>query len=398
MKLLSRKLRSLLTFGALLCLCAALARSQSPGTLYTWPATGDVEAWSYNFGPNAVSLDNAIAGALRITETDGSGGSWAIIDGPNRVRESSTAAAGGTDVTGLSFLEFDLGQTGTAPIFVQFFVQASPAYTYEALGPDLPVMPGMNTYQVPLTGLSPEEAVYLRTIGLNVRDHASLGNVVWTLGEVRSSGVPLERRELVTHDIGTAENGLQGAIVNFDNAAVLGNDGGQNQTGLSQNFAGSGSLQWTDRGGSAGAAISWGNGTAWKVNDMGNTFNDRTTDLSNYERMIVRISAAEITPGAGGLLDIQAFFQVNNFNFQTAENGVTKALPIDGLFHELTFSLADLPNMNVVDQTGINLGTHAADLRINVDSIVFEIPEPSSLGLLGMTFLGYAGVNRRRGN
>lgn len=397
MRFVPRKLRPLPTACVLLCLFAALARSQSPSTLYTWPGTLDVEAWAYNFGPNRVSLDNMIAGELRITETDGSGGSWAIIDGPNRVRESSTTAAGGTDVTGLSFLEFDLGQTGADPIFVQFFVQASTAYTYEALGPDLPVMPGMNTYQVPLTGLSADEAVYLRTIGLNIRDHAALGNVVWTLGEVRTSGIPLERRELVTHDIGTAENGLQGAIVNFDGAAVLGNTG-QDQTGLSQNFSGSGSLQWTDLGGSAGGAISWGNGTAWKVMDVGNTFNDRTTDLSNYERMIVRISAAEINPGTGGLLDIQAFFQVNNFNFQTAEGGVAKALPIDGLFHELTFSLANLPDMNVVDQTGINLGSHSADLRINVDSIVFEIPEPSSLGLFAMTFLGCAGVNRRRGN
>jgi hypothetical protein len=114
--------------------------------------------------------------------------------------------------------------------------------------------------------------------------------------------------------------------------------------------------------------------------------------------MIVRISAAEITPGAGGSLDIQAFFQVDNFNFRLAEDGAAKALPIDGLFHELTFSLANLSDMNVVDQTGINLGTHAADLRINVDSIVFEVPEPASLGLFGITLLGYAGVNRRRGN
>jgi hypothetical protein len=380
-----------LIFLALICFGSTHGRAQAPSAIYTWDGMGNIQQWGKNFGANTVVLDNTIPGELRITETGVSGATIAVSDGPNRVRESSVAAAGGTDITGLDFLEFDFGHDGAGPIDVQFFVQASTNYTYKALGSDISVAPGINTYVLPLFDLTPEEAVYIRTFGFNARDHTALGNVVWTLREMRATGEPLERRDLITHDNGTAEGGLQGAIVNFDGTSVMGNTG-QNQTGLSHNPAGSGSLRWTDLGGGPGAAISWGNGTAWN----GNSFNNRTTDLSNYEMMIVRMSATEITPGSGGLLDVQAFFQVDNFNFQAAEGGVGKALTIDGQFHDLVFSILDLPNMNVVDQTGINLGTHAFDLVINVDSIIFAIPEPSSVTLLGIGLAGAVAMRRRR--
>ncbi len=377
---------------ALICLWGLSsidARAQSPSAIYTWGGTGNVQDWVKNFGANTVTLDNLIAGELRAIETGGAGADVAISDGANRVRESSLSS-GGTDLTGLSFLEFVIGHNGLGNINVQFFVQASPSFAFKALGPDLVVTPGVNTYQVPLSSLTPAEAVYVRTIGFNARSHAALGDVTWTIREVRSVGTPLASRNLITHDTGTAEGGLQGALVNFDNAAVLGNNGGQNQTGLSQNPAGSGSLRWTDLGGSAGAAISWGNGTALN----GNTFNNRTTDLSNYPRMTLRISAAEVTPGAGGTVNVQAFFQANNFGFQAAG---TQPLVIDGLFHDLEFSLTGLLNMNSVDQTGMNLGGHATDLLINVDNILFTVPEPR-IGILllgGILGLGLA-IRRRR--
>jgi hypothetical protein len=227
-------------------------------------------------------------------------------------------------------------------------------------------------------------------LGINIRDHAAEGNLTWTVNEVRSGGTPLLVRDLITHNTGTPEGGLQGAIVNFDNAAVQGNDGGQNQSGLSHNASGSGSLQWTDLGGSAGAAMSWGNGTAWN----GNTFNNRTADLSNYKEMIVTISATDPLDG-GGEVGLNAFFQKNNFQFQNAEGGAGRNLPIDGQFHELKWSLAGLTNMNVVELTGINLFEHSQNLIINVDNIRFVVPEPASIGMLGLGMFGFWGTLRR---
>ncbi|NOS69695.1 MAG: PEP-CTERM sorting domain-containing protein [Verrucomicrobia bacterium] len=383
---------------ALVCVCGLSpfhAGAQSPSALYTWDNTGNaapnIETWVRNFGAGSTSatLDNSILGQLTIIETSiAPGGSQAFTDGANRVRESSTAAGGGTDLTGLDYLEYEIGHNGAGNINVQFFVQASTGFNFVSLGPDLVVTPGINTYQVPLSGLTADQAVYIRTMGFNARDHAGLGNVTWTLRELRSGGTPLTTRNLITHDIGTPELGLQGAIVNFDNTAVLGNNGGQNQTGFSHNPAGSGSLRWTDVGGQNGAAISWGNGTAWN----GNTFNNRTTDLSNYDKMILRISATDPNAG-GGTLGLNAFFQKNNFQFENPEGGAGRNLPIDGQFYDLEWSLAGLANMNVVDLTGINLFSHLQDLEINVDNIRFEVvPEPSSGVLLfgGLVGIGLA--------
>lgn len=384
------------SFVALACLCmASQALAQSPSVLYTWDNSGNaspnIESWIKGFGPNSVLLDNAVPGTLRIIETGGVGASVAISDGFNRVRESSTAASGGTDLTGLDFLEFDLGHSGAGAINVQFYVQASPSGTFVSLGPDLPVGPGPATYQVPLSGLTADQLVYIRTMGFNARDHAALGDVVWSLTELRSGGTPLTLRDLITHDTGTAEGGLQGAIVNFDNAAVLGNNGGQNQTGLSHNSNGSGSLQWTDLGGQNGAAMSWGNGTAWN----GNTFNNRTTDLSNYIDMLVTISVTDPNNG-GGELGLNAFMQTNNFQFQSVEGGAGRNVPIDGQFHTVRWSLAGLVNMNVVDVTGINLFGHPQDLVINVDRIRFlAVPEPATASLLVFAMIGCMGMVRR---
>lgn len=357
-----------------LALAASAAHAQLAGPVYSWDGAPSIDDWIRSFGAASTSatLDNNTPGILTITETSATaGGSQAFSDGFNRIRESSTAS-GGFDATGLQFLEWDLGHNGTGPVNVQFYTQAGTGSSFVALGPDLAVAPGMATYQVPLTALLPNFKVYMRTIGINIRDHAAEGNLTWQIGEVRTVNQTLTERVLITHDTGTAEGGLQGAIVNFDNAAVQGNNGGQNQTGLSHNPAGTGSLQWTDLGGSNGAAISWGNGTAWN----GNTFNNRCTDLSGWDLMTVRISATDLLAG-GGQINIQAFFQTGpGFTFQSAG---TLPLDIDGQFHELTFNITGINDLNVVDLTGINLGAHAQDLIMNVDSITFSrIPEPAS--------------------
>ena len=200
-------------------------------------------------------------------------------------------------------------------------------------------------------------------------------------------------RDLITHAVGTGDGGLQAAIGNFDLTAIQGNDGGQNQTGLSHNAAGTGSLQWTDIGGSNGAAIGWGNGTAWN----GNTFNNRETDLSNYNFVTIRMSATDLPTtdpvNAGGVVNVQSYFQRNNFSFLAAG---TLPLPIDGQYHELTFPLAGLTLMNAVDLTGVNLGGHTNSIVINVDNIRFSVPEPTCSALFGMASLGLCVVRRHR--
>jgi hypothetical protein len=386
-------------FAALLCaLISSQVFAQSPSAIYTWDNTGNampnIENWVKNFGTNTAILDNAVPGTLRIIETGGAGADIAITDGANRVRESALAASGGTDVTGLDYMEFDLGHTGLGPIQVQFFVQASTGFTFVPLGPDLAVLPGMNTYQVPLTGLTPAQATYLRTLGFNARNHAVEGDVVWSLNEVRAGGTPLNNRTLFSANP-AVEGGLQGAYANFDLTAIQGNNGGQNQTGMSYDAA-TGSLQWTDLGGQSGAAINFGNGTAWG----GNTFNNRTADLSNYETVSVRISATDPNNG-GGTLSMNTFMQTNNFQFHGLEGGVSENLPIDGRFHTLTWLVettpgTPVPNANATDAFGLNIGAHAQNLDIRVDWIQFNVPEPATASLLAMALAGCLGVVRRR--
>jgi hypothetical protein len=366
--------------------------AQSPSVLYTFDNTGNampnIENWIKNHAGGTSILDNITPGVLTITETGvgpNAGVTQAWSDGFNRVRESATAASGGLDLTGLDYLEFDLGHSGAGNILTQFYVQAGTGSTYVTLA-DILVPPGVATYQVPLSALTPDQAVYVRTLGFKGFDHVALGNVTWTLREIRSGGTPLRQRELINHNAGAPEGGLQGAYANFDLTAIQGNNGGQNQTGLSWNP--NGSLQWTDLGGQQGAAINWGNGTAWN----GNTFNNRTADLSNYTHMTVRISATDPNNG-GGTLGLNAFAQTNNFTFQLAGGG-DQVIPIDGQFHLRRWNLTGLSHTNVADAVGINLFGHPQDLIINVDFIRFAVPEPASLSLLGIAAFSVLAARR----
>jgi hypothetical protein len=205
--------------------------------------------------------------------------------------------------------------------------------------------------------------------------------LTWTLNEVRSGGIPANYRELVNHNVGSSENGIQGAIANFDLPAIQGNNGGQNQTGLTHNATGPGSLQWVDLGGSNGAAVTWGNGTAWNTN----SFNERMTDLSNYQTVTFRVKATDAL-GQGGNVNFQPFFQfVAAPTFQTA--GLT-SLPIDGQWHVLTYPLSGITGRDLTSWTGINLGAHPNTFTFDVDYIRFAVPEPSSFALAGLAIAG----------
>ncbi len=380
-------------FLAIALLAYPSAWAQSPSVLYTWDGPPNIEDWKKNFGTNDVLLDNNVAGQLRMIEIGAPGEDVAFSDGANRVRETS-GVSGGLDLTGLDFLEFDLGHNGSGNVNVQFYIQGSTGFTFVALGPDIPVLPGVNTYQLPLAGLTFEQQVYIRTVGFNVRDHVAEGNLVWTLEEVRSAGTPLLVRDLATHDIGSSDGGLQGVLANFDLGAIIGNNGGQNQTGFSHNV-GLGSLQWTDQGDHgvgdpSGAAIAYGNGTVFN----GNTFNERITDVSNYDFVTYRMSATDVT-GGGGSVDVQAYFQTGSgFSFQAA--GIL-SLPIDGSFHDLTFPLAAVTDRANVNLSGVKLGTHSNDIQVNIDLVRYTtIPEPRGVALLSIATLVSITMVRRK--
>jgi hypothetical protein len=375
---------------ALLCLSPSDANAQSPGTLYTW--TSGVQAWFRNFGAanTSATLANS-GGALQITETStAAGGSQAISDGFNTIRDSSVlfsnGCCGGLDLTGLSSLQFDMSHSGVGPVNVQFFAQATPGATFIALGPDLAVAPGIATYSLPLTGLTADQIVYIRTIGINIRDHTAQGNLTWTLNELRSAGVPLSTRVIADHNGGATD--FDGVICNFDCGAITGGNGGQNNSGMS--IVG-GALQWTDLGGSAGAAVTWGNGTQ----NTGGSFNARPVDLSNYDFVTIRVSATGSDPSVG----VQFYMQTGLF---FAYQSLDTTLTVDGAFHDLILPLAGITNRSFVDTNGIDLFGHASDLVINVDSVIYSqqeagsVPEPSTMTLLGVTVAGYLVLLARR--
>jgi len=354
------------------------AQAQTPGTLYTFPSgTSD---WFKNFGTGTATLSNS-AGSLLITETSGVAGTGAAFsDGFNTIRENapfSSGCCGGIDLTGLSSLEFDLGHNGVGPVNVQFFTQATPGANFVALGPDLAVTPGMNTYSLPISGLTSAQQTYMRTVGINIRDHTGEGNLTWTLGEVRSVGTPLSSRTIADHS-GT---NFDGVICNFDCGSIVGGNGGQNNSGMTVS---AGALHWFDAGGGPGAAITWGNGTQ----DGGGSFNARPVDLSNYDQVTIRMAATGTDTSVG----IQFYMQTGGaFSYQSLND----TLIVDGAFHDIVFPLSGITGREYVDTNGINLFSHTGDLAISVDSVIYsQVPEPAGLGLVGLAALAL--VRRRR--
>ncbi len=376
-----RRLRLISLIAVLVSGSAALG--QSPGVLYTWDGTGNVHDWvsSTENGANATTIDNNTAGQLTVTELGDQilgdpGGLIYIHDGYNRIRDNNTVQ-GGLDVTGLDAIEIDLERDGTGDVQVQFYVQATPAFSYITFPSSFfTIGPGANTVSFPVNLLTPAQQTYIRGVGLKVFNHAAAGNITWAVKEMRSVGTPLTMRDIATHDPGSSENGYNGVLGNFDLGAIVGNDGGQNQSGLTVNP--NGSLQWTDKAGDgtstlpSGAAIGWGNGTALAYNGSPNTFNERPTDLSNYNQVTFRMSATDAS-NPDGVVGVQGYLQTGSaFTYKSA--GET-ALPTDGAYHDVVFSLSSFTfdEKQSTMLAGINLFAHATDLVINVDLVRFEM-------------------------
>ncbi len=362
---------SALSFVACLLVGGGLM-AQSERVLYTWAGTGNVQNWVKNFGTNDATFANGTADELAVTETGAAGSGIAISDNFNNSIEGKPGA-GGIDLTGLSAIEIDVGHNGADVVMVQFFTQASADSNFVAFGADVAVAPGMNTYSLSLAGLTPVQIAFLRTIGLNIRDHIALGNLVWTIQEVRSVGAGLTARTLADHEPGSPNGGLQGAIVNFHGNSVLGNTA-QDQSGLSHNTGATppgntGSLHWTDIGSGDGGAISYANGTVWSGGC--NTFCERPTDLSNYKSVRVRVAATNLPGSALASVNLAYFMQTNNF--AAFDAAPAQELPADGLFHELCFSIGGIATRDFVDQHGVDVAPHpGGDVNIDIDRLVFS--------------------------
>jgi hypothetical protein len=358
--------------------------AQAPGVLYTWNGTGNVQGWTDGGGPNYGALSNAIAGQLTITESGDALDPSSHIGDEVKLHNSRPLEAfpnegGGLDLTGLSYIEMDINHNSpTATVNVQFFAQLTPAYTYVSgdsdgllgrnptFGPDWSIGPGVHTIKIPVNNqMTAAEQAYIIAYGLDIRAHTAVGNLTWTVSEIRAVGTPLTTRVIADHSAGSSDNGLNGAYINFEGSAtdVLGG-AGQGQAGLSENPAGTGSLEWTDLGGGNGAAIAWGNGTSFQ----GNNYFERPTKADNYNRIVFRVKATDPS-NPTGTVGIQSYFQNNNYaDYQVA--GVQN-LPTDGQYHDLSFPLTGLHAMASIDAFGINLGAHTTNLLMDVDSVQF---------------------------
>jgi hypothetical protein len=375
--------------------CALPAMAQTPGVLYTWDQSygqsvgPDVEGW---YGDANIALDNNTDGVLTITESDTAG--FNVNDSWNRIKESANGMdAGGLDLTGLQGVQFTIGHNGTATIGGKLFMQA-PSGWHDM---EIQVAPGApQTFTIPLSLLTADDIPWINTVGLQVWDHSwdtDDGNLTWTIDEVDSVGTPLRERYLSPHDLGNPGGDLDGAVVNWDSAAITGGaDGTQNGLSVVPNdTATSDALRWIDLGGGPGAAIAWGNG---RDGNLAKTWPTFPMDLSNYQYVDVRMRAQS----AGGVdpsVDLQFYAQTTAaWTFQSAG---FQTLPADSAYHVLTFPLAALTDMDLEMCHGIDLQAHSANMDIRVDYVRFyNVPEPASVLLLVAGCLGLVGLVRKR--
>jgi hypothetical protein len=385
---------------------SSLAMAQSPSVLYTWDhsfgagAGPNTEGWGYDFGAagQGLSLSNATDGVLTFTETL-AGGDWAIIDNYNGYKESAARSnlsgsfsIGGADFTGLDSIELDISHNGVGTINGQFVLRpAAPGCCGYKTQPISIAPGGPQTISVDLNafGLTAAEFKYNRTIGFQIFGNSEPNPVTFSLSEIRSAGTPDTSRVIADY----AGGGLENVVVKFDNTAINGSTGVDNQAGLSNV---GGALRWVDlgnqNGGPSGGAVAWGNNNALAVD-----YSSRTMDLSNYDFATVRMRA---TPGAGAdpTLGVQFYAQYadralnNEFAFQSTD----LVLPVDNQFYDLVFPISAFVDKDLTQWIGLNLQPHAGNMQIFVQSVVLtQIPEPASLAIVALGAACVAGVRRR---
>ena len=371
---------------------SCVSKAQTPETLYSWNdlTTQNWQIWGINVPGTGTGKATASAatGDLVVTETGTGlpgggaiGGSLWIFDDFDRPRENWSGVKGNTDLTGLQYVEMDVRHnSATATVAAQFIL--APYINNVAAPVVLPVSiaPGLNTIQFPLSNLTTRQQGSIKNIWLATSDHSSAGNLTWTISAVRSVGTPLAYRDVVTSDAGTPDAGLDGAypLSTGDMLAIAGNDGNRNQVGLSRNPAGSGSLQWTDKGGTgdigseSGASIGWGNGGGWRSGSpgdptSGNSYWERTSDFSNYDRMTVRISALD-TINPAGTVGIEGSFIQSDVD-EIKATLASQNLTTDGQYHELIYDLSSVSFLKTVQNWGIDVAPHLNNIVFNVDNI-----------------------------
>lgn len=381
-----------LTVLAILAANGGGAKGQTPEALYTWNdlTTQNWQVWGVNIpgtGTGKASV-SAATGDLVVTENGTGlagggaiGGSLWIFDDFDRPRQNWEAIKGNTDLTGLQYVEMDVRHNSpTATVNAQFLLvpyinnQASP----QLIG--VSITPGQNTIQFPLNQLTARQQGSIKNIWFLPLDHSAVGNLTWTISEVRSLGTPLAYRDIVTNDVGTPDEGLDGAfpLNTADMLAIVGNTGLRDQVGLSRNPAGSGSLQWTDKGGTgaigseSGASIGWGNGGGWRNSvpgdpTAGNSYNERMSDFSNYDRMTVRISASDAISPAG-TVGIEGRFIKSDVD-EILTTLPSQNLITDGQYHELVYELSSVSFLKTIQHWGIDVAPHTNNVVFNIDNI-----------------------------
>lgn len=401
---MNRRSVSIATAMAVCLIASSSAFAQTARVLYTWDGTGDPRGWGGDFGDyTGVTFDNNVAGVLRVSEFVHGGTSYSVKDGDNQIDEQNLGI-GGLDLYGLDAIEFDIGMNNSDPnesgVNLSFYVQASPNFDFinvpDQLIPDTNF--GINTYTMDLSALTDAQKAHIRRIGFEVRSHT--GDASFRIAEVRSVGAGAPYRVIATHEDGSLENGYNGGRINFNQAAVLGydpNDSNPNQTGLS--VAG-GVMTWTDLGtgpdpnnpGPSGAAISYQNGQ-WPF--AGNDFESRVTDNTNYNYVTFRMRASDdlSDPNSDASIAVQGFSQIENAYTYSVLADLN--LPVDGQFHDVVFPLGAAKSV-YANNISINLQAHEHNVIVDIDSVIYTIPEPGTFALCGLALACIVGSRKRR--